>query len=81
MCSEVSQSRWSRLRVTTYFVAFLNAFAIELSPWFGQHSFDGWFPLLQNRSFGSCGCYARPFAASPFRATLSWRLRREPYFT
>jgi len=36
MCSEFSQSSWSRLRVTTYFVALLNAFAIGLSPWFGQ---------------------------------------------
>jgi len=27
---------WSRLRVTTYFVALLNAFAIGLPPWFGQ---------------------------------------------
>src|SRR5437899_8725006 len=36
MCSEFSQSNWSRLRVTTYFVALLNAFAIGLSPWFGQ---------------------------------------------
>jgi hypothetical protein len=36
MCFEFSQSSWSRLRVTTYFVALLNAFAIGLSPWFGQ---------------------------------------------
>ena len=28
MRNEVSQSRWSSLRVTTYFVALLNAFAI-----------------------------------------------------
>src|SRR5262249_45573028 len=33
---DFSQSKWSRLRVTTYFVALLNALAIGLSPWFGQ---------------------------------------------
>src|SRR5262245_26052384 len=33
---DVFQSKRSRLRVTTYFVALLNALAIGLSPWFGQ---------------------------------------------
>src|SRR5581483_5270618 len=33
---DFSQSKRSRLRVTTYFVALLNAFAMGLSPWFGQ---------------------------------------------
>jgi len=36
MRSEFFQSNRSRVRVTTYFVALLKAFAIGLSPWCGQ---------------------------------------------